>query len=317
MFEFSRKLISILRTVTKPFFLANSWSRTANLLSSSGLEKIASEITPNISVLVSNQTSKPKKPKNFSEIVQLMGVLFDYQTELKAEIRKEFANDTMDEETLDEFEDAFAEGNEILQVIMEIYGEILKFDLTIEEQKSLFSLFEKSFLGLNANLNNLLQTSSTNPITEYINPDEMTYLTCFYCDSIEFLDLSLLQSLLGRLDQLCQILFSSCPSVPDVLQNLAYLNNLLSARFHPSVAQGQSPAFTANLLPRLQFLSQLKDVLHTLNTADPDSFGPAFENSVSSLIRFIFLFRNNILSCLLYTSPSPRDLSTSRMPSSA
>ena len=26
---------------------------------------------------------------------------------------------------------------------------------------------------------------------------------------------------------------------------------------------------------------------------------------------------NNILSCLLYTSPSPRDLSTSRMPSSA
>ena len=26
---------------------------------------------------------------------------------------------------------------------------------------------------------------------------------------------------------------------------------------------------------------------------------------------------NNILGCLLYTSPSPRDLSTSRMPSSA
>ena len=28
-------------------------------------------------------------------------------------------------------------------------------------------------------------------------------------------------------------------------------------------------------------------------------------------------FRNNPLTCLLYTSPSPRDLSTSRMPSSA
>ena len=28
-------------------------------------------------------------------------------------------------------------------------------------------------------------------------------------------------------------------------------------------------------------------------------------------------FRDQLLSCLLYTSPSPRDLSTSRMPSSA
>ena len=30
-----------------------------------------------------------------------------------------------------------------------------------------------------------------------------------------------------------------------------------------------------------------------------------------------FLFSNSLFSCLLYTSPSPRDLSTSRMPSSA
>ena len=294
VFEFSRKLVSILRTITKRFFLSYSWSRTATLLSCNGLNKFSSEITPNISALVANESTKPRKPKNFAEIVQLMGVLFDYQTQLKAEVRKEFANDTMDQETLDEFEDALAEGNEILQIVMEMYGEILKFELTLEEQKSVFSLFEKSFLGVNSGLNQLIQSSSTNPITDYINPDEMTYITCFYCDSIEFLDLSLLETLLGRLDQICQILFSSCPSVPDVLQNLAYLNNLLSARFYPSVAQGGSPAFTANLLPRLQFLSQLKDILNSLNTADPNSFGPAFENSLSSLIRFVFLFRNNM-----------------------
>ena len=38
----------------------------------------------------------------------------------------------------------------------------------------------------------------------------------------------------------------------------------------------------------------------------------------SLLILFIVLFlRVNLSTCLLYTSPSPRDLSTSRMPSSA
>ena len=31
----------------------------------------------------------------------------------------------------------------------------------------------------------------------------------------------------------------------------------------------------------------------------------------------VFLFAGNLMACLLYTSPSPRDLSTSRMPSSA
>ena len=36
-------------------------------------------------------------------------------------------------------------------------------------------------------------------------------------------------------------------------------------------------------------------------------FGRSYSNSV----------RNDLVNCLLYTSPSPRDLSTSRMPSSA
>ena len=30
-----------------------------------------------------------------------------------------------------------------------------------------------------------------------------------------------------------------------------------------------------------------------------------------------YMFREDMISCLLYTSPSPRDLTTSRMPSSA
>ena len=30
-----------------------------------------------------------------------------------------------------------------------------------------------------------------------------------------------------------------------------------------------------------------------------------------------YVIKNNVKSCLLYTSPSPRDVSTSRMPSSA
>ena len=33
--------------------------------------------------------------------------------------------------------------------------------------------------------------------------------------------------------------------------------------------------------------------------------------------RYLLLLGASVLACLLYTSPSPRDLSTSRMPSSA
>ena len=37
----------------------------------------------------------------------------------------------------------------------------------------------------------------------------------------------------------------------------------------------------------------------------------------SYLLAILYMKVNNTDSCLLYTSPSPRDLSTSRMPSSA
>ena len=36
-----------------------------------------------------------------------------------------------------------------------------------------------------------------------------------------------------------------------------------------------------------------------------------------ALLKMIYLHKRKEFSCLLYTSPSPRDLSTSRMPSSA
>ena len=39
--------------------------------------------------------------------------------------------------------------------------------------------------------------------------------------------------------------------------------------------------------------------------------------STGSLMFFVTGWLNGLSSCLLYTSPSPRDLSTSRMPSSA
>ena len=58
---------------------------------------------------------------------------------------------------------------------------------------------------------------------------------------------------------------------------------------------------------------------------DPRSLGTQIDDSIMQknvATRLIMMNKNYILSiktkvCLLYTSPSPRDLSTSRMPSSA
>ena len=41
------------------------------------------------------------------------------------------------------------------------------------------------------------------------------------------------------------------------------------------------------------------------------------DNETGVLARVVGLFSGRGYNCLLYTSPSPRDLSTSRMPSSA
>ena len=60
------------------------------------------------------------------------------------------------------------------------------------------------------------------------------------------------------------------------------------------------------LIQRLDFFTPIVD--------DPYSFGQiAAANALSD----IYAMGGKPLTCLLYTSPSPRDLSTSRMPSSA
>ena len=45
--------------------------------------------------------------------------------------------------------------------------------------------------------------------------------------------------------------------------------------------------------------------------------GANFEREIGNLLVKDLGLKNPVKSCLLYTSPSPRDLSTSRMPSSA
>ena len=53
---------------------------------------------------------------------------------------------------------------------------------------------------------------------------------------------------------------------------------------------------------------------------NPNSIGETgldFFRNISSYDEQIYAFNEQIKFCLLYTSPSPRDLSTSRMPSSA
>ena len=64
-------------------------------------------------------------------------------------------------------------------------------------------------------------------------------------------------------------------------------------------------------------------VLNTINVRlDADTVGYIFEFSEAKVVLADTQFSDTVkeaikLSCLLYTSPSPRDLSTSRMPSSA
>ena len=63
---------------------------------------------------------------------------------------------------------------------------------------------------------------------------------------------------------------------------------------------------------------ELTDMLQSLKHRGPDSTGFALYGNPKSgehVLRFKVAEQEDI--CLLYTSPSPRDLSTSRMPSSA
>ena len=66
----------------------------------------------------------------------------------------------------------------------------------------------------------------------------------------------------------------------------------------------------------LESLEEFKDTdykLGILEREQPEGAGSFFQK----LMKNDFGIEGTLSSCLLYTSPSPRDLSTSRMPSSA
>ena len=61
---------------------------------------------------------------------------------------------------------------------------------------------------------------------------------------------------------------------------------------------------------------QFSNIVSPLTSRD-DLTNLSIVKCVHTLNRLIYFFRNNPFTCLLYTSPSPRDRTRSRMPSSA
>ena len=86
-------------------------------------------------------------------------------------------------------------------------------------------------------------------------------------------------------------------------------------------------AFTLNAKPKFGLLIALAFMAVTFGHHIEGIFLPYFDSYVilaswigiggSALWLFVMMNATNFMDCLLYTSPSPRDLSTSRMPSSA
>ena len=70
-----------------------------------------------------------------------------------------------------------------------------------------------------------------------------------------------------------------------------------------------SPAVVSVKLP-ISLLNQLEKIRVALGY-------PTRSELIRDALREFVLSRHSLIGCLLYTSPSPRDLSTSRMPSSA
>ena len=61
-------------------------------------------------------------------------------------------------------------------------------------------------------------------------------------------------------------------------------------------------------------MSAASQIRKTYSSSNSTAFTTALANNNGTLTLSL---NNSVTSCLLYTSPSPRDLSTSRMPSSA
>ena len=70
----------------------------------------------------------------------------------------------------------------------------------------------------------------------------------------------------------------------------------------------------------MEFVSTIHELQENLkeNLVTKDFLSKELSDTKFDILKWIFIFWVGQLSiCLLYTSPSPRDLSTSRMPSSA
>ena len=91
--------------------------------------------------------------------------------------------------------------------------------------------------------------------------------------------------------------------------------NLVSAieRLKVDTSNASKDAVLIELNKSNYLVAAFTDELHT---SDPDKHGVSVVEKDSS-IKLINISDNQGNICLLYTSPSPRDLSTSRVPSSA
>ena len=105
-------------------------------------------------------------------------------------------------------------------------------------------------------------------------------------------------------------------------QTVKLLNNFLSAT--AMAATSEAMAFgTANGL-EMQSILDVVNVSSGRNTATMDKFPNRIVNeaynggfATKMMAKDVRLYVENVLTCLLYTSPSPRDRQKSRMPSSA
>ena len=75
--------------------------------------------------------------------------------------------------------------------------------------------------------------------------------------------------------------------------------------------KGQIEDVFADLFPAMLIITIALFIISTGNTISRDKIEMEIEGTNEYPVKV------DMLTCLLYTSPSPRDLSTSRMPSSA
>ena len=103
------------------------------------------------------------------------------------------------------------------------------------------------------------------------------------------------------------------------LRNERQINsNLIQATIERSLVHAQNPWKMDHYKDRLANYYQAEQQSYALNILDTLSTSTKLSLSeICSRLSVNPLFANRANLCLLYTSPSPRDLSTSRMPSSA